>query len=42
MRRDQPAARVTVPDHREVRVGTLAQIFRDAGIDTDTFLKLLG
>ena len=41
MRRDHPAARVTIPDHREVRVGTLAQILRDAGIDSETFLKLL-
>lgn len=41
MRRDKPHARVVVPDHKTIRVGTLRQILHCAGIDTDEFLRLL-
>jgi predicted RNA binding protein YcfA (HicA-like mRNA interferase family) len=30
-----------VPSHREIRVGTLAGILRQAGIDPDEFIKAL-
>ncbi|MBS1708023.1 MAG: type II toxin-antitoxin system HicA family toxin [Armatimonadetes bacterium] len=39
--RADPKARVTVPDHREVRVGTLQQILSDAGMTVAEFLALL-
>lgn len=39
--RQDPKARVVVPDHREVRIGTLQQILQDAGISVEAFLKLL-
>ncbi len=39
--RQDPMARVVVPDHREVRIGTLQQILQDAGISVEAFLKLL-
>ena len=42
LRRGEPYARVIVPDHKAVRVGTLRQILHDAGLSTDQFLKLLG
>lgn len=42
LRRDQPHARVVVPDHKQVRSGTLRRILADAGITTEQFMKLLG
>ncbi len=41
LRRDDPPARVVVPDHRPVRVGTLRQILRDADLTVDEFVALL-
>lgn len=41
MVRVDPKARIVVPDHREVRVGTLHQILVDAGLSVDEFLRLL-
>lgn len=41
LRRDDPPARVVVPDHRALRVGTLRQIIADAGLTIDEFLHLL-
>jgi predicted RNA binding protein YcfA (HicA-like mRNA interferase family) len=41
MVRAEPKARVVVPDHREVRMGTLHQILADAGLSVDEFLRLL-
>jgi predicted RNA binding protein YcfA (HicA-like mRNA interferase family) len=41
LRRDDPFARVVVPDHRVVRVGTLRRIISDAGLSTDQFIELL-
>jgi predicted RNA binding protein YcfA (HicA-like mRNA interferase family) len=41
LRRDQPHARVIVPDHHCVRPGTLRQIIREAGLSVDEFVALL-
>jgi len=41
LRRDEPYARVVVPDHQEVRPGTLHRIICDAGFTVDEFLRLL-
>jgi predicted RNA binding protein YcfA (HicA-like mRNA interferase family) len=41
MRREQPHARVVVPDHKHVRVGTLRRIISDAELTVDAFLELL-
>jgi predicted RNA binding protein YcfA (HicA-like mRNA interferase family) len=41
LRRDQPHARVIVPDHRCMRSGTLRQIIREAGLTVDEFVALL-
>jgi len=42
LRRDDPYARVIVPDHRQVRAGTLRRIVADAGLTVEGFLDLLG
>jgi len=42
LRRDEPYARVIVPDHRQVRAGTLRRIVADAGLTVEGFLDLLG
>lgn len=41
LRRGDPYARVVVPDHRQVRRGTLQRIIADAGLTVDQFIKLL-
>jgi predicted RNA binding protein YcfA (HicA-like mRNA interferase family) len=41
LRRSDPYARVTVPDHKSIRPGTLRQILHEAGIAADDLLKLL-
>lgn len=41
LRRDVPYARAVVPDHKQIRVGTLRRIIADAGLDTDQFMALL-
>jgi len=41
LRREQPFAQVSVPDHRELDKGTLRSIFRYAGISADQLLELL-
>ena len=41
LRRDEPHARVIVPDHKHVRTDTLRRIIADAGMTVDQFLKLL-
>jgi predicted RNA binding protein YcfA (HicA-like mRNA interferase family) len=41
MRRNEPFAQVTVPDHRELHTGTLRDIIRDAGMTVDEFIDLL-
>jgi predicted RNA binding protein YcfA (HicA-like mRNA interferase family) len=42
LRRDDPYSRVVVPDHREIRQGTLPRIIADAGLTTDEFVRNLG
>ena len=41
LRRDQPHARVVVPDHRQLRTGTLRRIIGDAGLTVEQFVALL-
>jgi predicted RNA binding protein YcfA (HicA-like mRNA interferase family) len=41
LRRDEPYARIVVPDHKEVRPGTLHRIISDAGLTVEAFLRLL-
>ncbi len=41
LNRMDPRARVVIPDHREIRIGTLQQILRDAGLSVEDFEKLL-
>ena len=35
----EPAGRVVVPDHKQVRVGTLRKIISQAGLTVEDFLK---
>ena len=42
LRRDDPLARIVVPDHKVVRLGTLRHILSGAGLTVDEFLRLLG
>lgn len=42
LRRDRPYARVVVPDHKQVRFGTLRRIIADADLTLEQFLELLG
>jgi predicted RNA binding protein YcfA (HicA-like mRNA interferase family) len=35
LRRESPFARVSVPDHKALRVGTLRTILREAGISVE-------
>jgi predicted RNA binding protein YcfA (HicA-like mRNA interferase family) len=39
--RDNPRARVTVPNHKELKVGMLRRIISDAGLTVEEFLELL-
>jgi predicted RNA binding protein YcfA (HicA-like mRNA interferase family) len=41
LRRDQPYARVVVPDHKQLRAGTLRRIITDAGLTVDQLFELL-
>ncbi len=41
LRRDNPPARVTVPNHKELKTGMLRSIIRQAGMTVDEFLDLL-
>jgi predicted RNA binding protein YcfA (HicA-like mRNA interferase family) len=41
LRRAEPFAQVTVPDHRELDRGTLRAIRRGAGISGEEFIRLL-
>lgn len=41
LRRDDPSARVVVPDHKQVRVGTRRRIIADSGMTVDQFVELL-
>jgi len=42
LRRDHPYARVVVPDHKQMRSGTLRRIIADAGLTLEQFMQLLG
>ena len=42
LRREEPHARVVVPDHKQIRSGTLRRIIADAGLTVDQFMQLLG
>ena len=42
LRRDDPYARAVVPDHKQVRPGTLRRIIADAGLTMEQFMKLIG
>ena len=42
LRRDQPYARAVVPDHKQIRTGTLRRIIADAGMTPDQFIELIG
>ena len=41
LRRDQPYARAVVPDHKQLRSGTLRRIIADVGLTVDQFIQLL-
>jgi predicted RNA binding protein YcfA (HicA-like mRNA interferase family) len=41
LRRDNPFAQTTVPNHRELDRGTLRAIIRQAGLSVDEFNRLL-
>jgi predicted RNA binding protein YcfA (HicA-like mRNA interferase family) len=41
MARQDPPCRVVVPDHKNVRVGTLRKIISQAGLTVDDFLQAL-
>jgi predicted RNA binding protein YcfA (HicA-like mRNA interferase family) len=40
LRRDSPYARVVVPDHKQIRPGTLRQILNEAGMTVEQLLGL--
>ena len=40
LRRGNPDARVVVPDHKQIRAGTLRQILTEAGLTVEQFLEL--
>jgi len=40
LRRDNPFAQVTVPDHKELDRGTLRSIIRQSGLSVDEFNNL--
>jgi predicted RNA binding protein YcfA (HicA-like mRNA interferase family) len=41
LRREKPPARVVVPDHKNLRVGTLRTILNSAGLAVEELLQLL-
>jgi predicted RNA binding protein YcfA (HicA-like mRNA interferase family) len=41
LRRDKPYARIVVPDHKEIRPGTLHRILSDSGLTIEEFQRLL-
>ncbi len=41
MRRDDPKTTVSVPNHREIRRGTLRAIIRQIGMTVEEFAELL-
>ncbi len=41
MQRDDPYSLVSIPNHREIKVGTLRKIIKDAGLTVEEFVDLL-
>ena len=41
LRRDEPYARVVVPDHKRIRPGTLRKILHEAALTVEELLDLL-
>lgn len=41
LRREEPFARVVVPNHRAIRLGTLRQILNQAGLTPDELRNIL-
>jgi predicted RNA binding protein YcfA (HicA-like mRNA interferase family) len=41
LRRAEPYARVVIPDHKQIRAGTLRRIIADADMTVDQFMQLL-
>ena len=41
LRRENPYAHAVVPDHKQIRQGTLRRIIGDAGLSVEQFLELL-
>ena len=41
LRRDNPYTRAVIPDHRQIRSGTLRRIIADVGLTVEQFLQLL-
>lgn len=41
LRRDDPSAKTVVPDHKELKKGTLKAILKDANLTVDEFVALL-
>ena len=41
LRRDEPYARVVVPDHNQLRPGTLRKILHEAGLTVQDLVALL-
>jgi len=41
LRRDEPRARVVIPDHKSLKAGTLHQILKAAGLSVEELLQLL-
>jgi hypothetical protein len=42
LRRENPYARAVVPDHKQVRSGTIRRTIADAGLTVEMFMQLLG
>jgi len=41
LRRQEPYARAVIPDHKQIRAGTLRRIIADAGLTVEQFVQLL-
>ncbi len=41
LRREQPYARVVIPDHKRIRPGTLRKILREAGLTVEALKQML-
>lgn len=42
LRRDDPYGRAVVPDHKQIRQGTLRKLLSEAGLSLEEFLRLIG